>query len=514
MLSIKKCSIAFFCFLFLVFLIVATGCTDEDAPVAINSEPSRPALSSGSDATALVSNAWALNAKEKFSDAIAALDRAETIDPATPGIAFNRGWALTGLGKYSEALPVLDQALAENPDSVISWSNKGYCLANLGRCQEAVSAYTMASELEPSNLAIRQSLDSMEKVCTNAKTQPPTTRPASGYPAGSTTTVATARPMGFSSPDGLLTQSYQDSRISLKYPANWNIQKETLGSASYDVVSLSSENGIVWVYSGKTDTAATLDDHQASQMASWAKYTNFYLVSREQATLAGNPALATTYTWTDPGGNQQETYAVVSVIGNRAYIAYFTESPPSSFPASLPLGKSIIDSLQVIQAAPMVSATSQPAQSYRDNRISLKYPTGWTYKTDVTGLTGYDEVTFYSPGNTLLVDFYGDRTGTLLTLEGIQAAQMDSLKSHDTDFTLLSTEKTTLAGNPAIGSTYTWTSPKGNPQKTYLVVSVINGKRWYVYYVTDPDSYQANLAVAKSIINSFIPLSDRTVDTP
>lgn len=331
--------------------------------------------------------------------------------------------------------------------------------------------------------------------------------------------MAPTQPTGSSSPAGQLTRSYSDNRFSLNYPASWNAQKSAQGSTSYDIVLLNSDsNGIVWIYGGKTDTSMTLDDLQASQMASWAKYTDFYLVSREKTTLAENPAIATTYTWTDSDGNKQETYAVVAVIGKRAYIGYFSKSPPSSYLTSLPVGKSIIDSLQVSQpvlpaSATAVPATSQLIQSYRDNRISLKYPVGWTYKTDATGLAGYDEVTFNSPGNTLLVVFYGDKTETLLTLDDIQASQMDALKNKHTDFRLLSTEKTTVAGSPAVGSTYTWTSPKGDPQETYLVVSIIDGRRWYVYYVTDPGSYQANLAVAKSVIGSFIPLSDRTVTT-
>jgi hypothetical protein len=505
MLSINKCSIAFFCFLFLFLLIVATGCTDEDASVVTGKDSSQPASQTGSGAGALVSKAWALNAQEKFSEAIAALDRAQAIDPATPGIAFNRGWALTGLGKYSDALPVLDQALAENPDSVISWSNKGYALANLGRCQEAVSAYTTASQLEPHNLAIRQSLESMNTECANAVAASSTTLPATTNQIPRSTTLTTMNSPGPSSQAGQLTQSYQDSRFSLKYPAGWTVQENAPGSGSYDLVSLQSDSsGIVWVYGGKTDTTTTLDGFQASQMASWVKdNADFYMVSREKTTLAGNPAIASTYTWTSQEGDPQETYAVVSVIGNRGYIVFYSKSPPSSFETNLPVAKVIINSLQVIPPPVSVSATGQLTQSYQDNRFSLKYPAGWTYKTNTMGVADFDDVSFVSPDDTTLVLFYAGKTGTSQTLDTFQANNLVDMMGRYADFNLVSTKKTTLAGNPAVGTTFTWTSSKDNPQQTYRIVSIIDGREWQVFCTASPVSFEKNLPIANSIINSL-----------
>jgi tetratricopeptide (TPR) repeat protein len=121
-----------------VFVLLPMQTTPSDSPISVNP-----------DAKKAIGNAWALNAKGKFPDAVTAADTAISKDPAVADGYAMKGWALAGLGRHTEALVALDKALSLDSNNAITWSNKGFALMNLGRCPEAVTAFDRALSLDP-----------------------------------------------------------------------------------------------------------------------------------------------------------------------------------------------------------------------------------------------------------------------------------------------------------------------------------------------------------------------------
>jgi tetratricopeptide (TPR) repeat protein len=106
-------------------------------------------ISSNPQAQSWNHQAWALNAKGKFSEANDAADKAAGLDPKSADAWANKGWALDGLKKYTEALTALDKATSLDPDNAITWSNKGFAQLNLGKCADAVASFDKALALDP-----------------------------------------------------------------------------------------------------------------------------------------------------------------------------------------------------------------------------------------------------------------------------------------------------------------------------------------------------------------------------
>jgi len=73
----------------------------------------------------------------------------ETLDDGDAVVCGNRGRALGNLGRYAEALAAFDKALSLDPNLAFAWNGKGASLANLQRFTEALEAYAKAIELDP-----------------------------------------------------------------------------------------------------------------------------------------------------------------------------------------------------------------------------------------------------------------------------------------------------------------------------------------------------------------------------
>jgi tetratricopeptide (TPR) repeat protein len=110
-------------------------------------------LSANPQVRMLNHQAWALNGKMKYQDALTSSDKAILIDNASADAWANKGWALAGLGKYADAITALDKAASLDPDNAITWSNKGFAQLSLGRCAEAVASFDKALALDPYDYA-------------------------------------------------------------------------------------------------------------------------------------------------------------------------------------------------------------------------------------------------------------------------------------------------------------------------------------------------------------------------
>ena len=85
----------------------------------------------------------------RFSEALAAYDRAIALDPRNFASLNDRAFALAKMGRLAEALTSYDRALALKPDHPKLISNRGEILARLGRLDEALAYVERALEIEP-----------------------------------------------------------------------------------------------------------------------------------------------------------------------------------------------------------------------------------------------------------------------------------------------------------------------------------------------------------------------------
>lgn len=84
----------------------------------------------------------------KMGQAIAALEKARTLEPQQPGILFALGSAYFQNGDYQRALQRLQAGLELEPDSASALFNLGNTYLRLERYDEAVTAYNEAFDLE------------------------------------------------------------------------------------------------------------------------------------------------------------------------------------------------------------------------------------------------------------------------------------------------------------------------------------------------------------------------------
>ncbi|WP_454805282.1 tetratricopeptide repeat protein [Paraburkholderia fungorum] len=94
--------------------------------------------------------AYALNALQRFDEALASADRALALQSGFPDALNNRGNAQAGLNLPLEALNSFDRALASAPDFAPAWNNRACVLRDLGRAADALASCDHALALQPS----------------------------------------------------------------------------------------------------------------------------------------------------------------------------------------------------------------------------------------------------------------------------------------------------------------------------------------------------------------------------
>jgi tetratricopeptide (TPR) repeat protein len=85
----------------------------------------------------------------RYTEALAAAERALALDDTNPEAWYVRGTCRAMLAQYEPALHDFEQALALNPNYVAAWDGKAWVLGILGRKTEALAAINRALELDP-----------------------------------------------------------------------------------------------------------------------------------------------------------------------------------------------------------------------------------------------------------------------------------------------------------------------------------------------------------------------------
>jgi len=99
----------------------------------------------------------------QYQDAVDFYTKAIEFDPNNAIYYANRAAGYSHLAKHQLAIDDCNLAIAKNPNYGKAYSRLGLANFSLGKYTEAVTNYKRALELDPTNVTIKQSLDSAEK---------------------------------------------------------------------------------------------------------------------------------------------------------------------------------------------------------------------------------------------------------------------------------------------------------------------------------------------------------------
>ena len=92
----------------------------------------------------------------RFSEAVAAYDRALAISPAYADALYQKGFALAKLGKNEDAIAEFDKTLSKDRNNALAYHQKGNLLIKTGRYDDAIACcHTSQSIAERSRDELR-----------------------------------------------------------------------------------------------------------------------------------------------------------------------------------------------------------------------------------------------------------------------------------------------------------------------------------------------------------------------
>jgi tetratricopeptide (TPR) repeat protein len=101
------------------------------------------------DVSTWQSYAVALRTLGRREEALAAYDKALTLDPDNANLYVGRGNALGDMGRAEEALAAYDKAVTLNPDKAFAYNARGNTLREMGRFEEALATLNKALTFDP-----------------------------------------------------------------------------------------------------------------------------------------------------------------------------------------------------------------------------------------------------------------------------------------------------------------------------------------------------------------------------
>jgi tetratricopeptide (TPR) repeat protein len=85
----------------------------------------------------------------RYTEALAAIERAVSLDEMNVEALYAKGTCLAMLARYDEALEAFEQTLLLDENYVPAWDGKAWALGILGKQAEALAAVNRALELDP-----------------------------------------------------------------------------------------------------------------------------------------------------------------------------------------------------------------------------------------------------------------------------------------------------------------------------------------------------------------------------
>lgn len=93
--------------------------------------------------------------------------------------------------------------------------------------------------------------------------------------------------------------------------------------------------------------------------------------------------------------------------------------------------------------------------------------------------------------------------GTAITLDDYSQDRISSIKQSLTDFKLLSSSNTTLAGNPAKQYVFTYVSELGASSQGIFQLTLVNGIGYEINYGAIQEAYPDTLGIEQNMVQSF-----------
>jgi len=85
----------------------------------------------------------------RYTEALAAIERAVSLDETNVEAQYAKGTCLAMLARYDEALEAFERTLSLDEQYVPAWDGKAWALGILGRQAEALAAVNRALQLDP-----------------------------------------------------------------------------------------------------------------------------------------------------------------------------------------------------------------------------------------------------------------------------------------------------------------------------------------------------------------------------
>ena len=103
-----------------------------------------------------------LKERERYEEALAALDLAERANPELKEIYNLRGFCYFKLKMHNESIAAFERVIELDPGSAIDYANIGSNLRELGHKEEAIRLYRIALELDPDIEFARTGMERLE----------------------------------------------------------------------------------------------------------------------------------------------------------------------------------------------------------------------------------------------------------------------------------------------------------------------------------------------------------------
>ncbi|MGZ8892864.1 MAG: PsbP-related protein [Halobacteriota archaeon] len=141
------------------------------------------------------------------------------------------------------------------------------------------------------------------------------------------------------------------------------------------------------------------------------------------------------------------------------------------------------------------SSASLNMATYESGNFTIQYPSDWKKATDRT--TFSDGFTVLSGGTSVTAV----SINMSVSLSSYSNSRIETLKSN-TNYTLIESGNTTLAGNPAYKAIYTL-NYEGISGKFMEIWTIKEGKIYSITYTATPGNYDTNVETAQKRIDSF-----------
>jgi tetratricopeptide (TPR) repeat protein len=150
------------------------------------------------------------------------------------------------------------------------------------------------------------------------------------------------------------------------------------------------------------------------------------------------------------------------------------------------------------------SASSGNFLSYKNpiHGIAIEYPSNWV-KKEPQNRSSNDIVTFISPGSAV-VNIGGGGPALNISLEQWSRLAIDLLRKSFTNFTLVASNSTTLAGLPAREIAFSGTIPSSGHRDVVLeILTIKDGSRFWIAAVVNQRDFSNFQPTLQKMINSF-----------